>query len=233
MNFPEVKSNIILRILLILCIFLVISIYFIYRPKSWPAGTEVSGCAASLVMLIITLLLLWRLKDRTIDESQKKNVSAGICFGLLWTVEIGINNLIHPGLPLRDIIDDTFWAIIALLIFVTAATDAYRSDRFLSGLLSGFWSGFSSGAVACLTALMLIAFGMKYIITDPLNIREWNDLKATADSSSMAVYFAYQTFAGAIMHLFVLGIFMGLFLGTIGGLAGKAMKIILIRSDKN
>jgi hypothetical protein len=226
MNFPEVKSNNILRILIILCNGLVISIYFIYRPKSWPAGTEASGCAASLVMLTITILLLWRLKERTIDESQKKNVSAGICFGLLWTAEIGINNLIHPGLPLRDIIDDTFWAIIALLIFFTSVKDAYRDDRFLSGLLSGFWSGFSSGAVACLTALTLIVFGMKYIITDPLNIREWNDLKSTADSASMNVYFAYQTFAGAIMHLIVLGIIMGLFLGAIGGLSGKAMKKI-------
>jgi hypothetical protein len=119
------------------------------------------------------------------------------------------------------------------LILFFATREAYRSKKFSDGLLSGFWTGLSSGAVACITALLLVVFGMNYILLDPLNQKEWMDVKASMNFPDMAVYFAYQTFAGAIMHLFVLGIFMGLFLGTIGGLAGKAMKIILIRSDKN
>jgi hypothetical protein len=226
MNHQKSGSNTILRNIIILSVVLVILIYFTYRPNSWPTGSESLGCLVSVILLSTTFLLLWMLKERIIDDSQKRNVASGLCFGLLWTIEIGINNLVHPRLPLRDNIDNTFWVIIALLILITATIDAYKSDQFLSGLKSGFWSGLASGAVACLTALILIVFGMKSILLDPLNIKEWSDAKATADSTSMDVYFAYQTFAGAIMHLFILGVIMGLFLGSVGGVVGKALRII-------
>jgi hypothetical protein len=39
----------------------------------------------------------------------------------------------------------------------------------------------------------------------------------------MDVYFAYQTFAGAVMHLFILGAFMRLFPGITGGLIGRTL----------
>jgi hypothetical protein len=226
MNHQKSVSNTILRNIIILSVVLVILIYFTYRPNSWPTGSESLGCLVSVILLSTTLLLLWMLKKRITDDSQKRNVASGLCFGLLWTIEIGINNLVHPRLPLRDYIDNTFWAIIALLILITAAIDAYKSNQFLSGLKSGFWSGLASGAVACLTALILIVFGMKSILLDPLNIKEWSDIKATADTTSMDVYFAYQTFAGAIMHLFILGVIMGLFLGSVGGVVAKALRII-------
>jgi len=67
----------------------------------------------------------------------------------------------------------------------------------------------------------MTVFGMKFILLDPLNLKEWSDLKETSGYSDISVYFAYQTFAGALGHLFVLGIVMGLILGTIGGLSGK------------
>lgn len=41
----------------------------------------------------------------------------------------------------------------------------------------------------------------------------------------MDVYFAYQTFAGGIMHLFILGAVMGLLLGFIGGFAGRVLHL--------
>ena len=39
----------------------------------------------------------------------------------------------------------------------------------------------------------------------------------------MNVYFAYQTFAGGIMHLVILGAIMGLLLGIIGGFTGRTL----------
>lgn len=95
------------------------------------------------------------------------------------------------------------------------------NKKILFGVKAGFLSGFSSGAVACLTALLLISFGMSLILKDPLNIREWTDMKNTRQYPSIAVYFAYQTLAGAMLHLIILGAVMGLLLGIIGGLAGK------------
>jgi hypothetical protein len=226
MKFNKVNSNTFLRIILMLNIILVISIYFLYRPYSWPIGSESFGCLLSLILIAITVLLLWLLKDKITDDLQKRNVSLGLIFGLLWTIEIGINNLIRPGLPLRDNIDDIFLAIIALLILITAIMDAYRTNKFLCGVKSGFWTGLGSGAIACFTALILIVFGMKYLLLDPVNIKEWTDIKATENSPGIDVYFAYQTFTGAVLHLYLLGAILGLVLGSVGGLFGKALLIL-------
>lgn len=226
MNFYNLKSNNILRITIILCILLVIFTYFRYRPYFWPVGKEALGCLVSIILLSAIAFLLWKRKNKFINDFQKRNVAVGLCFGFLWTIEISINNFIRPGLPLRDNIDNSFFAIIALLIFIIAIRDAYQTNKYLAGVMSGFWCGLSSGAVACLTALLLIVFGMKYILLDPLNLKEWNDLKASANSPGIDVYFAYQTFAGAIMHLVILGAIMGLFLGSIGGAIGKTLRII-------
>jgi hypothetical protein len=162
---------------------------------------------------------------------QQRNVALGLYFGLLWTIEISINNLIRPDLPFRDLLDNIIWAIIALLILTTATRFAIRTKSILEGVRSGFWSGLSCGAVACLTALLYIVFGMKYILLDPPNIKEWDVFKATSNSPGMDVYFAYQTFAGAIMHLFILGAIMGLLLGLIGGVLGKTLRIKRNQSD--
>jgi hypothetical protein len=223
MNFSKMKSNKILSMSIVLSIILVIVIYFRYRPYSWPIGLEALGCLVSIILMATVLLILWIFRDKIINDLQKRNVALGLGFGLLWTFEISINNLIRPGLPLRDNIDNIFWVIIALLILITSIKDAYQTNKFLNGVKSGFWSGIASGAVACLTALIFVVFGMKYLLMDPVNIKEWTDIKATENSPGMDVYFAYQTFAGAIMHLFILGVIMGLFLGIIGGFIGKTL----------
>jgi len=223
------KSNRILSLSLLLSIILVISVYFLYRPNSWPAGPEALGCLSSVILMTAGLMILWIFRDKIINDLQKRNVALGLAFGLLWTIEISINNLIRPGLPLRDNIDNIFWATIAILILIAAIRDAYQTNKFLNGMKSGFWTGVASGAIACLSTLIIIVFGMKYILMDPLNIKEWNDIKATENSPGMNVYFAYQSFAGAIMHLFILGALMGLFLGIIGGFIG----LTLIRAGRN
>ena len=176
--------------------------------------------------MITAILIHWLLKDKIINVSQERNVALGIGIGFLWTIEICINNLIQPGLPLRDNIDDIFWVIIALLILIIAIRETYLTNRLQSGLKSGFWNGISSGAIACLTALIFIVFGMKYLLIDPINLKEWSGLNINEKSAGPDVYFAYQTFAGAIMHLVILGVIMGLFLGTIGGLIGKTLQIL-------
>jgi hypothetical protein len=184
---------------------------------------EASGCLFSVILIAAALLVFWIFRDRITEDLQKRNVALGLGFGLLWTIEIIINNIFQPDVPLRDNIDNMFWAIIALLILVTAVRDAYQTNKILKGVRSGFWTGISSGAVACLTALIFIVFGMKFLLMDPVNIKEWTDIKATENMPGMDVYFAYQTFTGAVMHLFILGAIMGLFLGITGGLIGRTL----------
>lgn len=232
-DFNQLKSNTILKIVMLFNIILVISVYFLYRSNSWPAGIEASGCLVSFILLALISILLWTARNKLIDHDQKRYVALGLCIGLLWTIEISINNLIRPGLPLRDIIDDVFWAIIALLILFTSIRETYRVKKFSFGIKSGFWTGFASGAIACFTALLFVVFGMKYLLLDPLNVKEWTDLKATANTSNMALYFAYETFTGAMMHLVVLGAIMGLILGSLGGVIGWTLKSLNFVKKQN
>ena len=210
--------------LLIISAVLVLIIYLRYPALQWSLKIEAGGCLISLVILIVLILLIKKFKNELSDKS-KKNLNAGLYFGLLWTIEISINNIIQPRLPLRDYLDNIFWGIIALLILYVSYKDAFDTRKIITGIKAGFFSGFSSGIVACLTALILICFGMKLLLKDPINIAEWSDMKGKTNYPDMASYFAYQTFAGAIMHLIILGVIMGVLLGIIGGVVGKLLSV--------
>ena len=116
--------------------------------------------------------------------------------------------------------------IIACLILCLSIATSFKTKKIITGIRSGFISGFSSGAIACLTALLLICLGMHFILTDNLNIIEWNALKDKNHYPAMSVYFAYETLAGAMLHLIVLGGIMGLLLGIAGGFIGKIISMI-------
>lgn len=210
-----------LKNLLAVSTVLVLIIYFQYPTSSFPIGLEALECLLSIIILVVSGLFVIKFRDRLSKHFYKNNILLGLSIGLLWTIEISINNFIQPGLPLRDIVDDVFWGLIACLILFLAIADSLKSKKILTGVKSGLLTGFSSGVVACLTTLLLITFGMQLILKDPLNIREWAEIKNTSQYPGMAVYFAYQTLAGAIMHLIILGVIMGLLLGVIGGLISK------------
>ena len=222
------KSVSILRSILAISAILVLLIYFLYPTFSWPTGLEALECLLSFAILLISIFLIGRFRTQLYKQREQRNITIGLYIGFLWTIEICINNIIQPGLPLRDIIDNIFWALIACLILYLSIGDSFQTKNLFYGIKAGFLSGFSSGAIACLTALILISFGMQLIVKDPLNIKEWSDIKNAMQYPNIAVYFAYQTMAGAIMHLVILGAIMGAILGTIGGIAGKlsgSMKI--------
>jgi hypothetical protein len=182
------NSKVLLKYCLIISSILVIIIYFPYRPFSWPVGYEALGCLVSLVILSLSIFLLWAFRNKSILTEEQKNISLGLTIGLLWTIEIGVNNLIHPMLPLRDVIDDIFWAEIALIILFFASAEAYEKRKISAGFISGFWTGTGSGVIACLTALVLIVFGMKFIISDPLNTKEWADTNRNLHYPNMKVF---------------------------------------------
>jgi hypothetical protein len=185
---------------------------------------------AGFIILIVALGVLWFSSSRPVSFTKnvwnERAAGYGIAIGLLWLVEICINNLAAPRLPYRDWIDNVFWATVALCILVLAAASAYQANSIRRGILTGLWSGFASGMLACWTALMLVVFGMHFILSDPLNVAEWSLRGAGNPAASMAAYFAFETFAGAMMHLIILGIVMGAFLGVAGGLTGKLARKI-------
>jgi len=228
LNF-QIHSIGLLKFSLFISSILIIAIYLIYRTSSWPFGIEALGCLVSLFIILLFIFLITLFRNRPIIFNSGKQISIGLTIGLLWTIEIGINNIIQPGLPLRDIIDNIFWAVIVILILLFSAIEAFKTRKISAGIITGFWNGTGSGAVACLTALVFIVFGMSLILKDPLNIKEWTDTYKNQQYTDMKVYFAYQTFAGALLHLTVLGSIMGVTLGVLGGLIGKALNYISIK----
>jgi hypothetical protein len=215
------KYHRILKFSLITSMVLVLTIFFLYRAPKWPFEQGGLLCLASEIAIGFFLgMLYWLDRGGNTALLYEKTIKQGLWIGLLWTVEIAMNNVIQPGLPLRDILDDIFWGILALLIFIIAFRDALKSNKVASAISSAFWTGLCSGAIACLTALILIVFGMPLITSDPLNIAEWNGQRHLA-GTAMQVYFAYQTLAGAVMHLVILGVILGLLIGLIGGLLAR------------
>jgi hypothetical protein len=222
----------ILRISLIFSAVLVVTLYFFYPALSFPFGLEALECLLALLILVTTTFFIVKFRNKLSNNFSINNISFGLLIGLLWTIEIWVNNFIHPGLPYRDIFDDIIWGVIACLILCVAIGYSTKSKRIFDGVKSGLLTGLSSGAVACLAALMLVNFSMQLILEDPLNIQEWNVMKSKTHYPGMTVYFAYQTLAGAIMHLVVLGVIMGVLLGIIGGILGKFISSFTIKNCK-
>ncbi len=186
--------------------------------------------AAGLGILLLTTIFVWLYRRRSNSAGRgllaNQSSAAGLAIGALWVIEISINNFLAPPLPARDQIDNLFWAAVALAILVFAGFQAFSRNSIRQGIQAGAWSGLASGLVACFMALAVIVFAMHYITQDPLNIAEWALRGAAEQAPGMAAYFAFETFAGAFLHLLVLGVLMGAILGLVGGLVGKGIKKI-------
>jgi hypothetical protein len=217
------QTKILLSILLSLVIagiafVAMVALRYSYSPLT---GAE---SAVGLILLFLTGGFFWFTRLRSLQR--RSAMLLGIILGLLWVIEISINNFIAPPLPARDIIDNIFWGAIALSILVFTIVRAYRSGSFLLAVEGATWSGLVSGLLACCMALFVIVFAMDFIIHDPLNVAEWAARGAGNLASSMAAYFAFETFAGAFLHLVVLGVGMGGILGIVGAMLGKGIKTV-------
>jgi hypothetical protein len=222
-------ANKIMQLLLLISALLIIAIFFLYRGNNWPLGTQEIEAIGAFAIILFALFSqpFFSRKIKTDYYAQEKTVLFGLLIGFLWTLEINMNNILMPGIPARDIYDNIFWGFIALVIFIIALISSYKTKKITSGISTGFWTGFASGSVACVTGLIFIVFGMSQLLHDPLNIAEWSVRGPTSGTPNTAVYFAYQTLAGAILHLLVLGIAMGLLLGLLGGVLGKILPMLV------
>lgn len=196
------------------------------RYPSDPRHEKLALIGLALIALSATLAFLLGNKPPFAGEGKALGARVGIIAGLLWVIEISFNNFVDPRVSTgraRFYVDNAFWAAIALAILVSSLAAALNTRKVSSGLRVGLWSGYVSGIIACLMALSLILFGMRFLLRDPLNISEYATRAHGSSAGGMAAYFAYETMAGALGHLFVLGVVMGLLLGLIGGLAGALL----------
>ncbi len=212
-----------LSIVTLISVLLVIVIALTYGYD--PLYLAASAVGVLILLAVAVLLSVYSKRPagphtRVLDSG----IALGLGLGFLWMIEININNLLAPPLPARDVIDDIFWGVIALAMFAMAVRETYRTNCLSNGILLGVGSGLASGILACLTALLMIVVGMSFILRDPLNVAEWVERGPASGAPSMAAYLAYQTLAGAFLHLVVLGAVMGALLGVLGAMLGKTAR---------
>jgi hypothetical protein len=78
-----------------------------------------------------------------------------------------------------------------------------------------------------INGLLLVTVFIQCLLRDPLNIQEYALRGAAEHSSDMAAYFAYDTMAGALGHLLILGLAMGVLLGAVGGLIPHLLGFVM------
>jgi hypothetical protein len=208
-------STRILRWLIYLSIVLTGTVWLVDRGRGWPFNGHLPEALAAFALLVAAAAAV-RGFERG-EQVDDRMVGFGLAIGVLWVAEILFNNLLHPSLPGRDRIDDGLWALVALLIFLAV----YHADARDQPAATGLWLGAASGAVACATGLLFATVGIHAITTDPLSRREWNSVGH--GGSTIRSYWAYQTLAGSLLHLVVLGAVMGVGLGVAGGALRRAV----------
>lgn len=203
-----------------------------FRYSYSSSSATASGAGFIILLALAGSLGLYRNRPSRYMNSVERNgiLCFGVILGLLWIVEISINNFMAPPLPARDFVDNIFWAIIALSIFAFSMIRAYQKHSLVHGIEVGIWNGLVSGLMACCMALIMIVFGMRFILQDPLNVSEWIGRGIGITAPNMAAYFAFETLAGALGHLTVLGFVMGSLLGAIGGSVGKGIWALVFQT---
>lgn len=195
--------------------------------SAWDTTTRLTVLIGA-VALVLTAMVFQHAARATpspeIAPRQAEALRVGTMLGVLWLIEIGINNLATPPVPLRDRVDNTFWAAIAVAMLAYAAREAMRSGRAQAGITAGLWTGLVSGIIACTAGLLLATVGGALLARDPLNVAEWAARGAATTAPSFDAYFALETTAGAIGHLTVLGFVMGGLLGALGGALGAGLR---------
>lgn len=214
-------------ILLVISLGLVVAVYLLYRAPDWPVGTQGAEGLAAIVIVAVTLTFgLWF--GRRSAYRADRSLEVGLSIGVLWAVEISINNFLTPALPWRDIVDNVFWAVVAAAILTYSTARAYRARSVVAGVEAGLWTGFASGLVACVTALLITVFGIQLIVNDPLTSVDFQ--RQAGHLTDPAVFSAYETLFGALGHLHLIGTFMGVILGVVGGLIAAAASAVSHRA---
>ncbi len=216
----------------VLAALLIVTILIRYPGNGDTAVQYASGGIAALLVLLgiggWTALRGTRTRSERAAATLRLGTAAGLLFGVLWAIEIGVVNfLVAPGImtsSLRDPVSIGAVAVVAGLTVVLGAISAFRARRVTAGVRAGFWSGLVSGLISCLTGLLLVVVFMGLLLRDPLTIREWAERGAASGAPDAATYWAYETMTGALVgHLILEGIVIGTLLGTLGGVFGKLL----------
>jgi len=205
--------------------FLVILIVLRYPGNASSKGTHLGYVGLASIALLVAGAVIASLgaSHRTPEcrADARLGMVVGLVTGCVWVLEISFNNFVDPRVSTasaRFVVDNSAWGFTALVILIASCAQTWHTGRFSSAIRVGLNSGVTSGLISCLMGLLLVLVWMPFLMRDPLNIQEYAVRGTREQSPGMATYFAYDTMSGALGHLMVLGLIMGILLGAIGGL---------------
>jgi hypothetical protein len=195
------------------------------HPGKDPAAWAMTAVGAG--MLIALGAVAWMASRRAGRDLRgatwRLGTWTGLALGIMWIVEIGINNVFPADrvpIATRDLADDLIWGLIALATILVAGVAAHRADSIGAGVAVGIWSGAVSGLLAYLAGLLVVVLSVDALERSPDLVAEF----PSSGAADLATYVTYTTIgssplAGAAGHLWLLGIGAGALLGMVGGCA--------------
>ena len=210
---------------------LVAGILYSYSTLTWVevvVGILLLGASAAFLLVDKP----WRLLVHR-HPTQSGSLGFGLALGLLWLMEITMNNVLQPPLPGRDLADNAFWILISALTIGYSALRSASSGHISSGVSSGFLVGSASGLVACAVALTFVVFGMGFLASDPVNNLEWSGIRSKEAFGSMEKYLAFETLTGGYLHFAGLGALGGILLGAVGAVMGYLGRKVATRPSSS
>ncbi|GAC1475024.1 MAG: hypothetical protein PVSMB5_29150 [Ktedonobacteraceae bacterium] len=176
------------------------------------------------LLLVLTLLFAgYAFIGREVSEgfgrnemwAQRQGVLFGLLAGLLWVLEIVVDDILPASNSVIAII-----CLVALLVLACCAGfyGAQHTRSFSFGLKIGLWSGMLGSLIAWIALLLLT-----YILLERLRLYPQYMLGFRhSGDPDIATYLVKNAIFLAAGHL-VLGPLLGLALGALGALAGQGL----------
>lgn len=225
-----VRVGIIVALLAAAVLVNAVPILYPLRGPMWLRLLGLTYMSGVILFVLVVVVAKWGLRPITRDVAWdlRLGIRAGIALGAMWLLEIAVNNFVQPEARSRDTFDNIVWATISLVTVAIATLRAIRARSWIHGVCTGVWAGFISGLFACLMALLVATVWNDWLTRDPLMIAEYLARGTASGAPDIATYAAYETLAGAMLHLVGLGIIGGALLGALGGgLAGVYRRLFV------
>ncbi len=178
---------------------------------------------AGLLLVLVVAFVVYVLVSRDVadgfgrDEiwAQQQGVTFGLLAGLFWIGEIVADNIVATPMRLIGII-----CIVGVLVvtFLGGVYGAWHTKTFRFGLRIGLWSGMLSSLVAWIIVMFLTYILMERLQHYPQYIQGF----AHSGDPDIMTYLVKNAIFASAAHL-VFGPLLGLALGALGALLGKAL----------
>ena len=178
---------------------------------------------AGLLLLLTVLFAAYAFVGREISEgfgrdemwAQRQAVMVGLLAAVFWVVEVVVDNIIST--PNRTIAIACGVGVL-VVVFFGGLYGAQHTRTFAFGLRIGLWSGMLSSLFAWIALLLLTYILMARLQLYPQYVQGFTH----SGNPDIMTYIVKNAIFAAAVHL-VIGPVLGLALGALGALAGRAL----------